>query len=104
MKKVIDGKLYNTETAELIHEWDNGGSSGDFDRCDATLYKTKSGAFFLAGSGGARSMWSQSLECGRSQCGGAGIRALTQAEALEWCENHGADADLITEHFEIEEA
>ena len=51
MKKVINGKIYNTETATLIHQWDNG-RRGDFSSCEEDLYRTKKGAFFIHGEGG----------------------------------------------------
>src|SRR3990172_2422569 len=69
MKKVIDGKIYNTETAELLHEWDNGMYGNDFGRCEEALYRTKKGAYFIAGEGGAMSRYARS--CGsNSTCGG----------------------------------
>jgi hypothetical protein len=37
MKKVVDGKLYDSETAEKIHSWSNGLDSGDFSWCRETL-------------------------------------------------------------------
>ena len=30
MKKIINGRLYDTETAKLIGSWSNGFSSSDF--------------------------------------------------------------------------
>lgn len=102
MKKVINGKVYNTETATQIANWDNGIYGSDFQACDETLYVTSKGAYFVHGEGGAMSRWSQ--PCGSNgTSGGSGIEVLSQAEALEWCENHGVDADVIAEHFEIEE-
>jgi len=48
MKQIIDGKLYNTETADVIasdNYWD--GSNRDRHGRNTFLYKTKKGAFFL---------------------------------------------------------
>lgn len=101
MKKIIDGKTYNTETATHIG---NRSSSypGDFRYVDEDLYLTKKGTFFLAGEGGPMSKYSHS--CGQnSWTGGDGMEVLTKAEALAWCERYDIDSDVIEEHFEIEE-
>ena len=102
MKKVVDGKMYNTETAEWIASYDNGLSRNDFGFCWEDLYRTKKGAFFVYGRGGALSRWSQS--CGNGRCGGSGIEPLAEFEAREWCETHDVDADTITKYFTVEEA
>ncbi len=104
MKKVIEGKIYNTETAEEVHSWENHYYSNDFHHCEETLYRTKKGAWFLAGSGGAMSKYSRT--CGsNSWTGGDGMEVLTDAEAQAWLEDHGADADLIQRYFpNVEEA
>jgi hypothetical protein len=102
-KKVINGKVYNTETATRVASYDNGLSHRDFGFCEEDLYKTKKGAWFLHGEGGAMSRWSRPVES-NGRCGGSGIEVLTQAEALAWCEEHGVDADVIAEHFQVEEA
>ena len=97
MKKVINGKVYNTETATLIHEWDNGIYGNDFKRCEEGLYRTDKGAYFTAGSGGPMSKYARS--CGNNaRCGGEGINVLTKEEALEWLESHDGD-DAIEEYF-----
>lgn len=103
MKKVIDGKIYNTETAELIHEWDNGYYQSDFHYCAESLYKTKKGAYFIAGEGGAMSDYAKSY--GNNRGSGEDIRALTEAEAMLWLEEHDG-ADALQKYFggKIEEA
>lgn len=102
MKKVINGKVYNTETATRIANWDNGIYGSDFNACEETLYLTAKGTYFVHGEGGAMSRWAK--PCGSNgRCGGSGIEVLSQAEALEWCEDHGVDADVITAHFAVEE-
>ena len=102
MKRIINGKIYNTETATLIANWSNGMYRNDFGYCYESLYVTKKGAYFVAGDGGALSRWS--VSCGNGQVGGSGIEALTEAEALEWCEVHDIDADVIEQHFSTDEA
>ena len=50
MKKVINSTLYNTETARKLGNWDNG-RYGSFGYCKETLYRTKSGKYFIHGEG-----------------------------------------------------
>ena len=52
MKKIINGKTYNTETAKKLANWDNE-IYGSFDSIEETLYQKRTGEFFLAGEGGA---------------------------------------------------
>jgi hypothetical protein len=96
MKRVIDGKVYNTETAVLLHEWYNGHNSSDFNYCEEYLYKTKNGAYFIAGEGGAYSSYAS--RCGNSSGYGSGMSVLSKGDAIEWLEKHDGD-DVITEQF-----
>lgn len=102
MKRVINGRVYNTETAECIDDWDNGCNFGDFNQCDESLYKTRKGQFFTAGSGGARSKYSHS--CGTNSVGGGeGMELLSEARALSWCEEHDVNAGVIAKYFKVQE-
>lgn len=40
MKKIIEGKTYNTETALLLGDWQNLWK-GDYHYCREELYRTK---------------------------------------------------------------
>jgi len=88
MKTIIDGKRYDTDTAAEIDSWSNRCSYGDFNSCSETLYKTKSGAFFLHGKGGALSKYAESLAGGRFRCDGAKIVPMSRTDAMAWCEEH----------------
>src|SRR4030067_2916952 len=104
MKKVIDGKIYNTETAELLHEWNNGIYENDFRSCKESLYRTTTTAYFIAGEGGAMSKYARS--CGsNSMCGDDGLKVVSEAQAMQWLEEHDG-SDIRTEKFadKIEEA
>ena len=109
MKKILNGKRYDTAAAVLIGTADNlhrgVDSVTDFAYWEASLYRTKrSGAFFLAGHGGPMSRFSQS--CGQnSWSGGEDLIPMSREEALEWAEAH-LDPEEIEEHFEelIEDA
>lgn len=103
MKRVIGGKLYDTETAECVHEWSNGYFRNDFHHCEEALYKTAKGAWFLSGEGGPLSKYAEHV--GNESHGGDGIQVLTGEEALAWLERVEAPADIIAEHFpDVEEA
>jgi hypothetical protein len=98
MKAVINRKRYDTDTATEIASWSNGAYSGDFNRCEETLYVTKAGNYFLHGEGGALSKYARSCEGGRSRGGGSAITPMTRDEAIEWLEAHG-EAEAIEKHF-----
>ena len=53
MKKIINGRKYDTETAKEIGYWSNGYPCSDFNHCEETLYLKKTGEYFLYGEGGA---------------------------------------------------
>jgi hypothetical protein len=103
MKKVIDGKLYNIETAECIADYDNSYPRNDFHWLQESLYRTKSERFFIAGEGGAMSKYQRSAGS-NSWSGGEEIEALTEQEALTWCEEHNIDSDIVAATFKVEEA
>lgn len=103
MKKVINGKLYNTETVERIAAWDNGLSNRDFGSCEEALYVTGKGAYFVAGEGGPLSRYARHIGSNETR-GGEGLEVLTQAEALTWCEEHCVRADTIAKFFTVVEA
>ncbi len=93
MRKVVDGKIYDTETAEVICDISPAGfHQGDFKWEDTCLYKSKAGTFFIAGGGGAYSRWAVSLgDNGRGP--GSGLQVLAEAEARTLCEQHGSPDD-----------
>lgn len=98
MKKVIKGKLYDTDTAPLMGEWWNGLSQSDFGYCAEQLYKKRTGEFFLHGEGGAMSKYAR--HSGNNSGFGERITPLTYAEAQEWVEEH-LDGDKYIEIFGI---
>lgn len=103
MKKVVNGKVYNTDTAEEVANYSNGLGGRDFRNVDESLYKTKKGAWFLAGEGGPMTKYARA--CGNMTGGGDDIIPMSAEEALEWLEHHD-ETEAIEEHFadSIEEA
>jgi len=101
MKKIINGKVYDTATAQEIASYSSPHNYGDFDRYEETLYRSPKGRFFVAGEGGPRSHYARQSHGGYS--GGSALRVLTDAEALEWCEMSEIPTETVTKYFDIEE-
>ncbi|MGE4406028.1 hypothetical protein [Pseudomonas sp.] len=97
MKKIIEGKRYDTATAEKLAAWENHFYRNDFKWCRETLYRTPKGTLFLHGEGGAMSPYSEPVG-NNGRGGGENIRVMTEGEALEWLEDKGL-ADEIERHF-----
>ena len=47
MKKIINGKKYDTETAKWLGDYWNGLGGNDFKKLFETLYQKKTGDYFL---------------------------------------------------------
>lgn len=91
MKKIINGKKYDTETAEEIASFCNGGGWNDFQHYAETLYKKRTGEFFLYGEGGPMTKYAES--CGMNNwSGGEKIMPLGYEQAQKWAEEN-MDAD-----------
>lgn len=91
MKKIINGKLYNTETAREVG-WREYSNPGDFHYIFETLYCKKTGEYFLHGVGGALTQYAETI--GQNQWrGGEHIEPMNLASAREWAEQYlSADA------------
>lgn len=87
MKKIIKGKCYDTEKAELVGYWCNTGDTRDFYHIRERLFRKSSGEFFLFGSGGPCTKYAVS-EGTNSCCGSSKIIPLTWDEAREWAEEY----------------
>jgi len=90
MKKIINNKVYDTDTAKLCGDWDNGYYTNDFNYCGEALYQKKTGEFFRHGFGGALSKYAGHE--GNMSGWGEQIKPLTYDEARAWAEKH-LDAD-----------
>lgn len=105
-KKVIDGKTYNTETAEKIARYSNHLGVRDFNNLVEVLYKTKKNRYFLVGAGGAMTKYAKTIGLNSWSDSSDNFVPLSNKEASEWCEVRGIDADVIEHEFAdfIEEA
>jgi DNA-binding transcriptional regulator YiaG len=96
MKRIINGKRYDTETARLVGEYCSPGSDSDFSHLEESLYQKRTGEYFIAGVGGPMTKYSVSTGQ-NSWSGGAKIITLTSEEAREWAEEH-----LTADEYEAE--
>lgn len=98
MKKIINNKLYNTDTANRLIYWYNDLPSNDIYYYAEELYIKKTGEYFLYGEGGARSPYG-SYDC-EERCSYPdwSIIPLTEAKAKEWAVGH-CSADKYMELF-----
>lgn len=94
MKKVVGQKLYNTDTAALLHEWDNGAGFTDFSYRSKDLYVTPKGAFFIHHHGGETSDMSRPVG-NRGWVGGEDIMPITRREAIRFLELYGGTEVLL---------
>ena len=97
MKRIINRKSYDTETAEFVASWDNGPDRGNFRWCAEKLCVTAHGAYFLHGKGGPMSPYSRALGL-NSWTGGEDIVPLTRDEAIGWLERT-LNTDAIEAEF-----
>ena len=95
MKKIINGKSYNTDTATFIGEY-AVGRDGDFAYFCERLYRTRKGQYFLYHEGGPNSKYGK-WECGTGYWT-KDIELLDEEEAKAWGEQY-MDADEYEEVF-----
>ena len=97
MKKIINGKRYDTDTAIRVAEWENIPYVTDFSYYCEELYKKRTGEYFLHGEGNAASKYSKSVG-NNTWAGSSAIIPLTYDAAREWAEEH-LDADEYESEF-----
>lgn len=96
MRKIIKGRLYDTDTAHMVGEHEDG-YPGDFNYTCETLYRKKTGEYFVHGEGNAASRYAE--PSGQSNWGpGQRIMPYTYDQAREWAEKN-LDADEYEAEF-----
>ena len=85
MRRIINGKMYNTETAECLAYWDNRLPRNDFNYLGQELYRKKTGELFFAFYAGALAGDFER------------IKKTTAEQAKEWLESH----NLVDEYIAI---
>lgn len=97
MRKIILGRRYDTETAQLIGLFSDS-YPGQFDYVKEELYRKRTGEYFLYGEGGPQSQYAKNE--GSTASGGSDIRRMTEDEAREWAEAH-LSADEYEQVFPV---
>lgn len=86
MKKIINGKVYDTDKARELGS-DSYSNPRDFSHWSETLYVKRTGEFFLHGEGGPASRYAERVEQ-NMWSGGEQLIPLTYDKAREWAEEH----------------
>lgn len=97
MKRVINGKRYDTNTATKVAVDEK--HTGGFDDWSETLYRKNTGEFFLFGEGGPMTQYRKRMEDG-SLGYGEEIIPLSLDGAKRWCEDH-LDSDAYEKIFGV---
>lgn len=100
MKKIINGKRYDTLTAQMCGEWwTDGIGKNDFNYRHEMLYKKRTGEFFLFGEGHGMTRWAS--HSGGMSGWGEDILLQSTEQAKAWAEEH-LTVDEYEKLFEIE--
>lgn len=86
MKKIIDGKRYDTDAAKAAASYSKE-SPRDLDYICETLYVKKTGEMFLHGEGGPRTRYAVSTGS-NSWAGGERIIPIGTENAKQWAAEH----------------
>ena len=89
MRKIINGKAYDTNTAKLLTVWKNDCSPTDFSYTSESLYIKRTGEYFIHGESNASGKYAR-LSYGMYGSG-EDITPLTKEEAVEWVERLAND-------------
>lgn len=87
MKKIINGKLYNTDTAKELATYESGAVS-DNSHYIEMLYRKRTGEYFLYGEGGPASRYAEQAYGDNAFTSGEGIVPLTLNGAEKWAEKN----------------
>ena len=98
MKKIINGKKYDTDTAREMAYWDNGAGVHDFNLVEKTLYRKKTGEFFLYIYGGPDTEYAKEDPAGYSWTGGERIEPLSFEAGMKFAEEN-MDVDEYEKEF-----
>lgn len=96
MKKIINGRKYDTDTATEVHSWEENAPN-DFSHIEETLYRKRTGEYFLLGYGGPMTRYAERERYGSGYMFGSTIIPMTYDEASEW-----AEARMSADEYEAE--
>jgi hypothetical protein len=96
--EVIDRKRYPSESMEKIAERDQTTHEFGNYAYEEALWRTKNGAWLLAGQGMETTQWASGPEWG-----GYGYVVITPDEAQRWLELR-CETDALVEYFPVQDA
>lgn len=103
MKKIINGKKYDTETARECFQYQHGNTYVDREHAyTEVLYRKRTGEFFLHGWGGRLSKYGR-LDERRCLYSVEEILPMSETEAKVWAECHMDGDEYETLFGEVEE-
>lgn len=94
MRKIIQGKIYDTDKAKLIAQYSNGLSLSDFKHVYEDLYLTDAGEFFIHAQGGPQTKYSESN--GNSTWGIETVILLSSVQVIAWLEKRNKINEINT--------
>ena len=94
MKKIINGRRYDTDKATMVATIESRLPYTDFHYYEELLYRSPRGGWFLVGAGGALSRWGGGFNGGA----GTSIVPLSDAETKQWLES-AEETHAIEEYF-----
>lgn len=86
MKKIQEGLVYDTETANFVAEVNNGYEEQNFNYWVEELYRTDNGRWFVHKAGGGNTQYA--TKYGNMRCFGEQIEVLDEAGVKSWLERH----------------
>lgn len=87
MNKIIEGKRYNTDTAQLVGVYETNEPENTDYWVKEELYLKRTGEFFLVGRGGPQTVYAVWSVNGNPKAGEE-LRPLDTTEAEAWVEEH----------------
>jgi hypothetical protein len=101
MKKIINWKKYDTDTATEVIDLYSKLSKTDFGYWECDLYRTAKGKWFIHGEGNGASVFA--IVTGTGTTAGSGLRVVSDGWVRDELERAGHD-NILEEFFDIEEA
>lgn len=100
MRKIIGGKVYDTDTATYIDERDNGRGFTDHRFLRQELYRKRTGEYFLYGEGGGLTPHADTY--GDSMGWGEEIIPFSYEQARTWAEVY-SEPEVYEQEFEVKD-
>lgn len=98
MRKIIGNKVYDTDSATQVGSADNGAYTDNLSYVEESLYRKRTGEYFLHGSGGARTRYAMPRSGDGGWSAGERIVPLDYQGARRWAEKN-LDAPAYEREF-----